>query len=186
LGGAEESMAQAEIVPEIDVLVAVALWLHERKLLPYQFSVAHGSGIDSPANQERLRLALKNAGVPEGAVHFEAHGPDACAVSRREWWQIECKGAGSGAPSTQRNNFDGALASAVSYFEDSAPTLEGDLAPLSEAQPHLGLALPLTHHYLRELKRRVREPLRRRLNLWVLLYESASRTIRPVAPHEPY
>lgn len=179
-------MAKDEVVREIDVLIAVTLWLHDRHLLPYQFSVAQGSGIDTPADQERLRQVIKTAGIPEAAVQFVAHGQDVCAISRREWWQIECKGAGTGAPSTQRNNFDRALASAVSYFEESAPEFTGDLSPLSGAKPHLGLALPATHHYLRELKRRVRQPLRRRLNLWVLLYEPGAERLRPVSPDEQY
>ena len=55
---------------------------------------------------------------------------------------------------TQRNNFDRALASVVSYYTDSLPIMPDDLAVLRGAVPHLGLALPETPDYLRELRRR--------------------------------
>ena len=47
-----------------------------------------------------------------------------------------------------------------------------------------GLALPASPEYLKQLKKRVRQPLRVRLNLWVLLYEPKSKSIRAVSPED--
>ena len=82
---------------------------------------------------------------------------------------------------TQRNNFDRALASVVSYFEE---TPQGVPAEFENATVCLGLALPATQAYLNELKRRVRLPLRKRLNLWVLLYELETSAIKAISPEE--
>jgi len=39
------------VVPEIDVLIHVSLWLWHNKALPIQFSVATGQGIDARAEK---------------------------------------------------------------------------------------------------------------------------------------
>jgi len=167
-------MSDHLLIPEPDVLLATTVYLMERGTMPYQFSVAVGKGIDTGSMLGRLRKAFTSAG-------FSGNGADILAISETEWWAVECKGAGSGAPQTQRNNFDRALASVVTYFEDKPQGLPPEYA---SAKTHLGLALPATNAYLRELKRRVRQPLRERLNLWVLLYDPDTKTIRPVAPSE--
>jgi len=171
-----------QLITENEVLIAAALWLHARGVLPLQLSVATGRGIDATSCIELLRGQLVAAGVPEGVLRLASTGPDFTGISATEFWQLECKGAGSGGQSTQRNNFDRALASVVSYYTDSLPNVPDELAALRGAVPHLGLALPATPDYLRELTRRVRQPLRLRLNLWVLLYEPAHKAIRAVAP----
>ena len=175
-------MSPRQIVTENEVLIAAALWLHARGVLPLQCSVATGQGIDASACVELLRGQLSAAGVPNDLLQLTSSGPDFVGISLREFWQLECKGAGSGAQATQRNNFDRALASVVSYYTDSLPIMPDAFAALRGAVPHLGLALPATLDYLRELRRRVRQPLRRRLNLWVLLYEPEHKAIRAVTP----
>jgi hypothetical protein len=81
----------------------------------------------------------------------------------------------------QRNNFDRALASVVSYCEDP---------PEWHSQPPkyiLGLSLPATHAYFRWLKSRVRRPLRERLGLWILLLNPIDKeSIYAVSPNEEY
>ena len=63
--------------------------------------------------------ALDSAGVPSKVRRFLSSGPDIIALSKSRYWQIECKGAGTGKQSTQRNNFDRAVASVVAYYTDS-------------------------------------------------------------------
>ena len=54
------------IVPEIDVLIASAIWLwKQRKVIPLQFSLAKGKGINLKSDEKRLRDELKAAGVPD-------------------------------------------------------------------------------------------------------------------------
>lgn len=168
------------------MLIGCSLWLHTRGLLPLSFSIASGHGIDLGIDKQRLLQALDGAGIPTSMTDFRTDGPDVTAISKSEFWQVECKGAGQGKQSTQRNNFDRALASAVSYFVDQSPQFPGELSILNGAIPFLGLALPATRDYLDQLRRRVRNPLRKRLNLWVLLYDLKSHTIIPVAPDESY
>lgn len=173
-------------IPEIDVLVASSLWLYRRKLLPYQFSIARGHGINGALSTENLRVRLQNIGLPWEAMTLTADGPDIVAISKSEWWQVECKGAGVGKSQTPRNNFDRALASVVSYYGAPLPELPEEFHAVTQAQPYLGLAIPATRDYLRELSRRVRPPLRQRLNLWILLYKPSSGEVRAVSPDDSY
>ncbi|MCY3874262.1 MAG: hypothetical protein OXF88_08215 [Rhodobacteraceae bacterium] len=73
------------------------------------------------------------------------------------------------------------MASVVSYYEDDP---QAPVRWAKDARVFLGLALPASPQYLKELARRVRSPLRRRLNLWILLYEKS--VIRAVAPAERF
>lgn len=172
-------MPAEHIVSEPDVLIATTVFLLERGANPYAFSVATGKGVNTRSATKRLRDAFAPLGV---TPQFSSRGADILAVSDTEWWVVECKGSGTGKPPTQRNNFDRALASAVSYFEDT-PSI--DTEDQKDRRVCLGLALPATPAYLAELRRRVRVPLRRRLNLWVLLYQLESRDIKAVAPDQP-
>ena len=177
-------MPTQEIVPEIDVLIKCSLWLKTRGVLPLSFSIASGHGINLGTDKQRLLAALDSAGVPTSMLDFRADGPDVTAISTSEFWQVECKGAGQGKQSTQRNNFDRALSSTVSYFVDHSPQFPGELSILNRAIPFLGFALPATRDYLDQLRKRLRNPLRKRLNLWVLLYDLESHTIIPISPDE--
>jgi len=166
------------IVPEPDVLIATTVFLIERGVTPYQFSVATGRGLKTSGAIERLRKAFEAIGrVPV----FAGTGADIMGISETEWWVIECKGSGAGKPQTHRNSFDRALASVVSYFEEKP---QGVPSEFENATVCLGLALPATPAYLNELKRRVRLPLRKRLNLWVLLYELETSAIKAVSPED--
>lgn len=164
------------IVPELDVLIAAAIWLWQRGVPPFRLSLPAGS--ENPKWEDRRRLTdgLRAAGIPDGTWHTASDGPDIEARSMTEHWRVECKGAGRGVQQTQRNNFDRALASVVSYYEDSRDGLEQTL----------GLALPKTDEYLAQLTRRVRAPLRQRLNLWVLLYNPSSGPPLAVSPDADY
>jgi hypothetical protein len=107
-------------------------------------------------------------------------------MSATELWHVECKGSPSkryapelAAPyGTHTNQFDRALASS------SYDTLQEE-ANRTAVTGHLGLALPITDRYLRELNRGGKG-LRARLNLWVLLFYSRAGKIVPVAPSDKY
>lgn len=172
-------------VSETEVLVAAALWLHRRGVLPHSFSPARGQGIDAETARARIIGALTSAGIPADLlgkyVEFRASGPDVVGISGTEYWQIECKGAGVGTSQTQRTNFDRALASVVSYYTDSVPEY------VASARSYLGLAVPATNDYVALLKSRVRTPLRRQLGLWILLYDPrADNTVTEVSPEADY
>jgi hypothetical protein len=151
------------IIREGDVLVAATVFLVQRGLVPFQFSVAAGRGLNNTDTFKRLRDAFASIGHP--SPDFIGNGADILA----------------GQPQIQRNNFDRALASVVSYYEEKP---QGLPANFENATVFIGLALPATKAYLNELRRRVRTPLRKRLNLWVLLYQPESKLIRAVSPEE--
>jgi hypothetical protein len=130
--------AELVLVPEIDVLIATSMWLWRKQCSHFRFSVARGHGIDASADKARLLKTLNSAGVPSTECSFVPVGPDIQAISQTRFWQVECKGAGRGKPTTQRNNFDRAIASVVSYYTEQPPRGFGT------AQPVLGLALPAT------------------------------------------
>ena len=170
---------KSEVIPEIDVLIATSLWLWTQRAIPFQYSVAKGQGINSGGNRERLVEALDDAGVPSTFRRFVPSGPDVIAISKERYWQVECKGAGTGQQSTQRNHFDRAVASAVSYYTDS---IEPIFPEVAEAKPTLGLAVPATDKFLSLLRNRVPVALRNRLELWVLLYNTQKKRIEPIEP----
>ena len=184
-------------VKENDVLIAAARWLLGRNVLPYQFSVASGKGIDYSSEKARVinevqKLYQKLKLYPE-LPHFCNDGPDILGIDPQsflkvaneqeidpensEWWQIECKGIG-GKPATQRDKFDRGLASVVSYF--------GASQEFGNVKPYLGFALPNTKHLKHHLQTRLRRPLRTHLNLWVLVYDPDDKSVQEVPPDAEY
>ena len=157
-------------VPEIDVVIASCSWLTQEGLLVDKCSVAAGKGIDALADRAHLIKALNVSHLLSPV--FQQHGPDIVAVSETQRWYIECKGAGGGKPETQRNNFDRAVASVVSYFTDDGVTL--------------GLAVPATRLYRHFIGTRVPPALRKRLNMWLLLYDPTTRQIQDFAPGQGF
>jgi len=171
---------EQEKIEETEVLWATTRYLASRGALPFCFSPPRGQGIDSSDFKSKIEEIYSLYGFkPE----FRHSGPDIIAVSDSEYWAVECKGSGLGKPATQRNNFDRALASAVSYYEDQ-PTEMPD--KYKTAKVYVGLALPNTKQYLKELRRRVRKPLRKKLNLWVLLYDPESEEVQGISPDGEY
>ena len=169
-------------VPELDVLLSAARWLVGRGAIPRCVSLAAGSAAGKYADRERLEAGLGAIGLPPHSCPTSSDGPDVIAFGNGELWLVECKGAGTGTSQTQRNNFDRALASAVSYYGHT-PNL------INEAEVNqrmIALALPATTNYTRELKRRVRRELRARLDMWVFLLDPSTRAFSAIVPDQEY
>jgi hypothetical protein len=177
-------MIKYQIISENDVLIATIKFLVERGVKPYRLSIAKRKGIDRNSAIIQLLQILGSRNIRP--ISIDEKGQNIIGVSETEWWQIECKGSGKGVQSTVRNNFDRALASVVSYYEEKTKGLPKEYEEYKNAQPYLGLALPASPAYLKELNKRVRQSLRERLNLWVLLYEPVSKSIRAVPPEDSY
>jgi hypothetical protein len=162
-------------VSEPQVQIAVAKWFWAKGLATVCFSMAAGSPDGRSVDRSRLERALLRAGYDDECYTFCARRPDIVVfdADHDEEWLIECKGAGAGKVQTQRNNFDRALASAVSYCGSTG-----------SANAHLGLAMPTTPQYLRELSRRVRPELRRRLDLWIFLVNPRTLRVSVVRPED--
>lgn len=171
------------IVEEATVLKKTTDFLIDRGVVPYRFSVARGKGINSAQIATSISQKFAAVGLKPG---FSTFGADIEGISEKEWWRIECKGTGTGTSQTQRNNFDRALASVVTYFELPPYTMIANIEQVKDAKLFLGLALPASPHYLRELKRRVRRSLRMHLNLWILLYDPLLGSVKEVPPSQEY
>ena len=170
------------IVSETEVLIATLRWLSSRGARPLCISIPSGQGTSKDADRGLLNSELNSLGL--APCRFSNDGPDIVACSSTEYWQIECKGVGAGVQQTQRNNFDRALASVVSYYCDQVPNPNGECPP--SAKPLLALALPATSEYLNQLRRRVRRPLRAKLDLWILLYEPSANSLKSLDPVAEY
>lgn len=166
------------IVSENDVVIAAAVWLAKRGVRTTRACLITPVTGNRYDDQRRLREALTAAGVDATNLWCSTDGADIVAVSDTEYWQVECKGTGSGVQATQRNNFDRALASAVSYFA-SADEIGGDCAGRT---PVLALALPASRDYMAQIRRRIRPSLRRALNMWLVLCDPSTLEVRAVAP----
>jgi len=171
----DQSMGTNMIVKETEVLVATTKFLIGRGIFPYQFSITQ------QGKEETLNRILSLYDSIDIKPTFTNRGPDIIGISEKEWWQVECKGFGSGQSQTHRNNIDRSLASVVSYYEDKFPGFEDKF---KDAQPFLGLALPTSQAYINLLTKRVRKPLRKKLNLWVLLFDKDSDSVKPITPEE--
>jgi len=168
-------MPDFPLVQETEVLMSTIEYMFKRNVIPYQFSVARGKGIDTQTTIHKICKLYQDNFQPA----FLSGGPDIVAISKKEWWHVECKGTGTGKRQTQRNNFDRALASVVSYFGEGRPEL---LEEYPNAKQYLGLALPASPIYIHLLLNKVKKPLRKALNLWILLFEPKTKSIRSIPP----
>lgn len=125
---------------------------------------------------------MKEAGAPDD-FHIESQGPDILAASDSEIWEIECKASTTGTSQTERDKFERALAAVVSYYGGWHREVAQSQAVVSR---RIALAIPSTPGYSQLLRRLVRQPLRTRLELWVLLIDPRSSLIMPVAPTDDY
>lgn len=161
---------ESQYVPEVNVLIAVVRYLHLEGWTIESLSVAHGVGIDSVNSKNKVKDELAKLGIEWNSVRLVSTGEDIRAKKGSILWRIECKGlAESMKPSTTRNQFDRALASVVSYYDQTHGL-------------QLGLALP--EEYFKHIKVRLPQALRIALSLWVLLYVSADNEVVAFAPDE--
>ncbi len=158
-----------QYITENNVLIAVAKWLHVNDWQIKQVSVAHGQLLDHAGETKKLRTSLETMGVALGNLKFTSQGADIVATKDTDTWKIECKGMGDVKLPTLKNNFDRAVASAVSYYD-------------SNTGLRIGLALP--EEYSSYIKSKLPLALRKAINLWVLLYISADDEVCAFAPDE--
>lgn len=140
-------MKDKQCVEEIQVIIGVAKWLRSQGWTVDTVSVPHGQGLDTQTHKNQIKSIF-----PE--VRFSSKGPDILARRGDELWRIESKGLGNIAAPTLKNNFDRAVASAVSYYDRKGM--------------QVGLALP--EAYRKHIAQKLPRALRKALNMWLLLY----------------
>ena len=128
---------QTPLILEVDVLIAVAKWLHSSG---WQLEKV------STRNKNKVKTEFTAVGISINNIEFRREGEDIRARKGDNLWRIECKGLTSGKPETVKNNFDRAIASTVSYYNQRDGL-------------RLGLALPDDEYYLRLLRNKVPQAL---------------------------
>ena len=146
-----------QLIPEVDVLIGVAGWLYSNGWQLERISLPTGRGIDVIRNMEKLKTEFATKGISLDDISFRRQGEDIRARRESEIWKIECKGLGEASPQTDKNNFDRAIASTVSYYTQRDAL-------------RLGLALP--EWYRKLIRKKVPQELRKAINLWIFLYVS--------------
>ena len=161
---------ESQYVPEVAVIIAVIKWLHFEGWTVESLSIPSGQKIDSIASKNQVKAQLALLGIEARNVRFASRGEDIRASKDNILWKIECKGlGGEERPQTVRNQFDRALASAVSYYNQNQGL-------------RVGIALP--EEYTKHIEGRLPKALRTALNLWVFLYISADDVLLAFAPDE--
>lgn len=156
------------VIPEIDVIIGTALYLYENGWTIESVSIPTGQGLDAYLQKKKLLERFLRGGIPTKGIVFPSKGPDIVARQGDKIWKIECKGLGTGKLQTLRNNFDRALSSSVSYYDDEAT--------------YVGLALPLDRSYLAFIKSRIPHALRSAIHLWIFIYNPIRSSIKVIAP----
>jgi len=157
-------------IPEIDVLIGIALWLHSDGWQIKQVSMAGGQKIDQVTHRQKLKSNFIKAEIALDTIRFRREGPDIEAIKEAKIWRIECKGLGDVRLQTLKNNFDRAVASVVSYYDQQVGL-----------QLQLGLAFP--EAYAKLTRKKLPQSLREAINLWLFLYVAIDE-IYEFAPNE--
>ncbi len=138
---------------ELEVLIATAIWLVQNGWELEAISVAKGVGLPQiEVQKEAVREAFKNKSMPFVEELFKSRGPDIVARSGETILKIECKGLVKGKSQTLRNNFDRAIASAMSYLD----------APWTR----IGIALANDYLWALDFGQRLPCALRKATDLW--------------------
>jgi hypothetical protein len=158
-----------KVIREDIILIETAKWLVRNGYVLRSISVPRGKEYKNDIRSV-LEQELKKIGYAE-KINFSSGGADIIAQNQDEIWKVECKGIGSGKVQTLRNNFDRALASVVTYFDDE------------DKKQILALAIPSSLPYLQQLLR-ISKPLRKILNLWILLIDENDHTVVEYKPED--
>lgn len=162
---------EAQPIPEVDVLIAVAKWLHRNDWQLEKVSLARGQRIDQANHEKRVRAEFTAAGIDVKSISFVSKGEDIRARHGTEVWRIECKGLGDVSTQTLKTNFDRAVASAVSYYNQRVG---------------LRLGLAVSEEYDRLIQNKLPQVLRQAINLWIFLYISADDEVYVFRPDEEF
>ena len=165
----------ATVVSELNVLLATLKWLLGEGWSVDGVSIATGSGLAPIEEQkEEVKRVLNASSWLLDEYVLDHRGPDIVASRGQEVWKFECKGHGKGKRATLKNNFDRAVASVVSYYDDHNTLL--------------GLALPDDYLWKYDYGSRLPSALRGTINLWVFLYDPKLDSVYPFEPGEelPY
>jgi hypothetical protein len=152
-----------QLISEVDVLYATSIWLIKNDWRLDKISFPKGQEIKLNDQLQFFKDTWKaDSLVIPPTLTFPTNGPDIIATKGIIKWKIECKGYGRGVSSTLRNNFDRALSSCVSYFDDGANV-------------KLGLALP--DYYKIDIQKRAPIALRMALKMSIFLYNTTTHVV---------
>ena len=158
-------------VEEIDVIIAVSIWLSKNGWCVKSISIPNNQKQSRYHQKEKLINALTQANLNIAQIEINASGPDIVAqkLDGEKLWKIECKGFGTGVIQTLKNNFDRAIASTVSYYDQ-------------EDEIQIGIALPHNKIYLEFIEKKIPKPLRKVTSMWIILYDKENESVKVISP----
>lgn len=155
-------------IGEVDVLYATSVWLIKNDWRLDTISFPKGQEIELNDQYQFFKDSLEaDSLVIPPTVTIRTNGPDIIATKGIIKWKIECKGYSKGKPPTLRSNFDRALASCVTYFDDNTNV-------------KLGLAIP--DYYKTDVQKRVPIALRTALKMSIFLYNTTTQVVDHFEP----
>jgi len=156
-------------IPETDILIETIFWLIKNSWTIDAVSFPRGQEMNSTDHHSYFKYRLEETSYSHlvDKITFLSNGPDILASKDGKKWKIECKGYSDSKPQTQRNNFDRALASCVTYFDD-------------KDNLKLGLAVP--DFYKFDIQKRIPVALREALKISIFLFNTQSNIIEHYEP----
>jgi hypothetical protein len=158
-------------VPETDILIETIFWLIENGWTIDSVSFPRGQEMNSMDHHSYFKYRLEESSLTH-IIHnitFPSNGPDILASKDEIKWKIECKGYSNSKLQTQRNNFDRALASCVTYFND-------------KENLKIGLAVP--DFYKSDIQKRIPIALREALKMSIFLFDTKNNVIEHFEPND--
>ena len=156
-----------QLIVEAEVLAATAVWLKKNGWTLETISFPKGQEIEMSNQYPFFKEYLEdNFLTIEENIIFLTNGPDIIATKDGVKIKVECKGYCNATAPTLRNNFDRALSSCVTYFDDT--------------NIKLGLAIP--DYYKKDVQKRVPVALRKALKMSIFLLNTTTNVVDHYEP----
>ena len=167
----ENNSSAMNTTSAIDVLSATLQWLIDNGYTPLFYKTPNDK--DKSQIQDRLR----SKGYTDSVEHINGN-PSIVALHKpgKRICFIECIGIEEGeSPNTQREKFASGIGRATFNYVDSVK-----FSP--DSKLIIGLALPSSPIFLGQLKKHIRIPLRKRLNMWIFLFDRHDGRVSRISP----
>ncbi len=160
-------------IPETDILIETIVWLIKNSWTIDTVSFPRGQEMNSIDHNTYFKYRLEEISHLHiiDNIAFPSNGPDILASKDGKKWKVECKGYSDSTPQTQRNNFDRALASCVTYFDN-------------KENVKLGLAVP--DFYKSDIQKRIPIALRETLKMSIFLFNTKNSIIEHYEPNHVF
>lgn len=117
---------------ELDVILKTIEWLENNQWVISVISIPNNQKLSKNKQIEIIHSKLEELNIDVNEIKFDNSGADIIALKNKIEFRIECKGIGVGVIQTQKNSFDRAVASTVSYYTKNENLQIGIALPKTE------------------------------------------------------